>query len=133
MLMARPKIRPRRIRVSRDDGTDVFIIRVSDCPSPCRTGDELLAWHEAWYCCWASVPDLLDEPGPFSLVVEECAVPVPTEIGWDDLACSTLMRATKEKRGLTIGQLGGYVLKYLRQCRTAVQASAPPRQHGGID
>ncbi|WP_287952707.1 hypothetical protein [Diaphorobacter sp.] len=131
--MARPKIRPRRIRVSRDDGTDAFIIRVSDSPSPCRTGDELLAWHEAWFCCWASVPDLLDEPGPFSLVVEECAVPVPTEIGWDDLACSTLMRATKEKRGLTIGQLGGYVLKYLRQCRTAAQASTPPRQHGDID
>ena len=125
MLMARPKIRPRRIRVSRDDGTDAFIIRVSDCPSPCRTGDELLAWHEAWYCCWASVPDLLDEPGPFSLVVEECAVPVPTEIGWDDLACSTLMRATKEKRGLTIGQLGGYVLKYLRECRTAPPVDIP--------
>ncbi len=105
MLTARPKIRPRRIRVSRDDGTDAFIIRVSDFPENSRSGDDLLAWHEAWFCCWASVPDLLDELGPFDLVVQECAVPVPTEIGWDDECLATLMRTTKEKRGITIGQL----------------------------
>lgn len=117
MLRARPKIRPRRIRVSRKDGTDAFIIRVADFPEGSRSGDESLAWHEAWFCCWASVPDLLGEPGPFDLTVEECALPVPTEVGWDEVASSTLMRITKETRGLTIGQLGGTVLKYLHRCR----------------
>lgn len=113
----KPKIRPRRIRVARtSDGRDAFIIRVADYPEG-KSGDAALAWHEAWYCCWASVPDLLSESGPFDLTVEECAVPVPTEIGWDDIACSTLMRATTQKRGLTIGQLGGAVLRYLHRCR----------------
>ena len=114
----RPKLRitPRRIRVQRHDGSDAFIIRVADYPDG-RAGDAALAWHEAWFCAWASVPDLLGEAGPFDLVVEECAVPVPTEVGWDDVACSTLMRATVQKRGLTIGQLGGAILRYLKKCR----------------
>lgn len=92
-------------------------------PEP--TNPELLAWHEAWFCCWASVPDLLGEAGPFWLVVEECAVPVPTEIGWDNEACATLMRPTAEKRGLTIGQLGACVLRYLQKCRAASAVDIP--------
>lgn len=110
------KIRPRRIRVSRGDGTVVLIIRVADYPEG-RAADAALAWREAWFHTWASVPDLLGEAGPFDLTVEECAVPVPTEIGWDDVACSTLMRATMLKRGLTLGQLGGAVLRYLKKIR----------------
>ena len=125
MLMARPKIRPRRVKVRRSAGGDVFVIRVADFPEGDRTGDAALAWREAWFHTWVCLPDLLDEPGPFDLAVEECAVPVPPEVGWDDEACSTLMQPTLVKRGLTIGQLGGYVLKYLRQCRTAPPVDIP--------
>ena len=65
----RPKIRPRRIRVSREDGTDACIIRVSDFPEGDRTEDEALAWREVWGFAWVSVPDLLGEAGPFDLTV----------------------------------------------------------------
>ncbi len=90
------------MRVRRSAGGDVFVIRVADFPEGDRTGDAALAWREAWFHTWVCLPDLLDEPGPFDLAVE---------------ACATLMRPTLLKRDLTLGQLGGAVLHYLRKSR----------------
>lgn len=115
MQRVRLKIRPRRVRVRASGGRDVFTIRVTDYPDGDRTGDEVLAWREAWFHAWVCVPDLLNEDGPFDLIVEECAVPVPPELGWDDEAVSTLMRATLVKRDLTLGQLGGAFLRYIKK------------------
>lgn len=125
MLKSRPKIRPRRVRVRRSAGGDVFVIRVADFPEGDRTGDAALAWREAWFHTWVCLPDLLDEPGPFDLAVEECAVPVPPEVGWDDEACATLMRPTLLKRELTLGQLGSAVLRYLRKSRGPLAVDIP--------
>lgn len=125
MLKPRPKIRPRRVRVRRSAGGDVFVIRVADFPEGDRTGDAALAWREAWFHTWVCLPDLLDEPGPFDLAVEECAVPVPPEVGWDDEACSTLMQPTLVKRDLTLGQLGSAVLRYLKKSRGPLAVDIP--------
>jgi len=58
-------------------------MRVADYPEG-RAAGAALAWDEAWFCAWARVPNLLDEVGPFDLVVEECSIPVPTKVRWDD-------------------------------------------------
>lgn len=120
MAAAKLRIRPRRIRVSRAyDGRDVFIIRVADFPDGDKTGDARLAMQEAWFHTWVSLPDLLTEKGPFDLSVEECIVPVPPEIGFENEAFNALMRPTLIKNDLTLGALGGAVLRAIRDCKEA--------------
>lgn len=53
-------------------------------------------------------------------------MPVPPEVGCDDEACATLMRPTMLKRDLTLGQLGGAVLRYLRKSRGPLALDIPP-------
>ena len=102
-MLPKLKIRPRRIRVSCGDGTVVLTIRVADFPEESSQGDAELSWRDGRFHLWVCLPDLPNEAGPHDLTVEERVLPVPTEVGWDDVACSTLMGATMQKPGLTLG------------------------------
>ncbi len=70
-------------------------------------------WRQAWFHAWVCLPDLLDEPGPFSLVVESSLLPVPRPIAEDANMVEGLYQPTYQRHDLTLGQLGGAVLRYL--------------------
>ena len=125
MLRAR-RVRPCRIRVQHSaSGRDLFCIPVGPMVEGDRPVAHAAEWAEGWWCCWLSVPDLIDEEGPFSLVVESCTAAVPLELARERELHDPLMRPTLVKNDLTLGQLGGAVLRYLGRAREPLAVDIP--------
>lgn len=122
-MMRAPKVRPCRIRVAHSaSARDLFTISVGPLADGDRPEAHATEWADGWFHTWVSLPDLLDDPGPYVLSVEECAVPLPPELARDPEVHGVLMRPTFVRDELDLGKLGGLVLRYLKKSRDALAA-----------
>lgn len=110
------KLRPARIKVQESTGkADLFHIVVGPLDSLEKPEAHAAAWRDAWFHTWCCVPELLNTPGPFNLIVETAAMWLPEPIARDPELMGTLYQETYRREGLTLAELGGCVLRYIHR------------------
>lgn len=110
------KLRPARIRVQHSaNKADIFHIVVGPLDSLEKPEAHAAAWRDAWFHTWCCVPELLNTPGPFNLIVETAAMWLPESIARDPELVGTLYQETYRREGLTLAELGGLVLRYIHR------------------
>lgn len=114
------KLRPARIRVQHSaNKADIFHIVVGPLDSLEKPEAHAAAWRDAWFHTWCCVPELLNTPGPFNLIVETAAMWLPEPIARDPELVGTLYQETYRREGLTLAELGGRVLRYIHRSEGA--------------
>ena len=114
------KLRPARITVQQSTGkADLFHIVVGPLDSLEKPEAHAAAWRDAWFHTWCCVPELLNTPGTFNLIVETAAMWLPEAIARDPELVGPLYEATHRREGLTLAELGGRVLRYIHRSEGA--------------
>lgn len=110
------KLRPARIKVQQSTGkADLFHIVVGPLDSLEKPEAHAAAWRDAWFHTWCCVPELLNTPGPFNLIVETAAMWLPEPIARDPELVGTLYQETYRREHLDLGKLAGCALRYIKR------------------